>query len=105
MTKTEVLDVLKENRDARGEANWKEMGDRTGGLTSFGIGLTTLRAIAKQVGRDHDTRTRVSLLGPATSRKTKDPRVRPALKTPTAVQVMPLLELTSTFIVSRSPRF
>ena len=32
MTKTEVLDLLKENRDARGEANWKEMGDRTGGL-------------------------------------------------------------------------
>ena len=54
MTKTEVLDLLKENRDARGEANWKEMGDRTGGLTSFGIGLTKLRAIAKHVGRDHD---------------------------------------------------
>jgi 3-methyladenine DNA glycosylase AlkD len=54
MTKTEVLDLLEENRDARGEANWKEMGDRTGGLTSFGIGLTKLRAIAKQVGRDHD---------------------------------------------------
>jgi hypothetical protein len=30
------------------------MGDRTGGLASFGIGLTKLRAIAKQVGRDHD---------------------------------------------------
>ena len=54
MTKTEVLDLLKENRDARGEASWKEMGDRAGGLTSFGIGLTKLRAIAKQVGRDHD---------------------------------------------------
>ena len=54
MTKTEVLDLLKENRDARGEANWKEMGDRTGGLASFGIGLTRLRAIAKQVGRNHD---------------------------------------------------
>jgi 3-methyladenine DNA glycosylase AlkD len=54
MTKTEVLDLLEENRDARGEANWKEMGGRTGGLTSFGIGLTRLRAIAKQVGRDHD---------------------------------------------------
>jgi hypothetical protein len=54
MTKTDVLDLLKENRDARGEANWKEMGDRTGGLTSFGIGLTRLRTIAKQVGRDHD---------------------------------------------------
>src|SRR5688500_5889190 len=54
MTKTEVLDLLKENRDARGEANWKMMGARTSGLTSFGIGLTKLRAIAKQVGRDHD---------------------------------------------------
>jgi 3-methyladenine DNA glycosylase AlkD len=54
MTKTEVLDLLKQHRDARGEANWKAMGDRTGGLTSFGIGLTKLRAIAKQVGRDHD---------------------------------------------------
>ena len=54
MTKTEVLDLLKENRDVRGEANWKEMENRTGGLTSFGIGLTKLRAIAKQVGRDHD---------------------------------------------------
>ena len=43
-----------ENRDARGEANWKKMGARTGGLTSFGIGLTKLRAIAKQIGRDHD---------------------------------------------------
>jgi hypothetical protein len=54
MTKTQVLALLEENRDARGEAHWKEMGDRTGGLTSFGIGLTRLRAIAKQVGRDHD---------------------------------------------------
>jgi 3-methyladenine DNA glycosylase AlkD len=54
MTKTEVLDLLKANRDARGEANWKQMGDRTGGLASFGIGLTKLRAIAKQVGRDRD---------------------------------------------------
>jgi hypothetical protein len=54
MTKSDVLDLLKENRDARGEANWKAMGDRTGGLTSFGIGLTRLRTIAKQVGRDHD---------------------------------------------------
>jgi 3-methyladenine DNA glycosylase AlkD len=53
MTQAEVLDLLEKNRDARGEASWKAMGDRTGGLTSFGIGLTRLRAIAKQVGRDH----------------------------------------------------
>lgn len=54
MTKTDVLELLEENRDARGEANWKAMADRAGGLTSFGIGLTRLRAIAKQVGRDRD---------------------------------------------------
>jgi 3-methyladenine DNA glycosylase AlkD len=54
MTMSQVLGLLKENRDTRGEANWKAMGDRTGGLTSFGIGLTRLRAIAKQVGRDRD---------------------------------------------------
>ena len=54
MTKAEVLDLLEEHRDGRGEANWRKMGDRTGGLTSFGIGLTKLRAIAKQVGRDRD---------------------------------------------------
>ncbi|HEY5927720.1 MAG TPA: DNA alkylation repair protein [Kofleriaceae bacterium] len=54
MTKTEVIALLEQNRDARGEANWKKRGNGTGGLTSFGIGLTKLRAIAKQVGRDHD---------------------------------------------------
>ena len=54
MTKTEVLDVLEKNRDARGEAHWQKMGDRTGGLASFGIGVTKLRAIAKKIGRDHD---------------------------------------------------
>jgi hypothetical protein len=54
MTKTEVLKLLEENRNPRGEAHWKSMGDRTGGLTSYGIGVTRLRAIAKQIGRDHD---------------------------------------------------
>ena len=50
MTKTEVLDRLETNWDARGEANLKEMGDRTGGLTSVSSDLTTLRAIPTQVG-------------------------------------------------------
>ena len=52
MTKTEVLALLEANRDARGEAHWAKVGARTGGLASFGIGLTRLRAIAKQIGRD-----------------------------------------------------
>ena len=59
MTKTAVLGLLKDNRDARGEANWKKLGDRTGGLASFGMGLTRLRALAKQVGRDHDLALRL----------------------------------------------
>jgi 3-methyladenine DNA glycosylase AlkD len=54
MTKTEVLELLAANQDARGQAHWKKMGERTGGLSSFGIGVTRLRAIAKRIGRDRD---------------------------------------------------
>lgn len=59
MTKSDVLDLLEKNRDARGEAHWQKMGDRTGGLTSFGIGVTKLRAMAKKIGRDHDLAVRL----------------------------------------------
>ena len=50
MTKTQVLALLKENRDERGIAHWKR---KPRELKSFGIGLTQLRKLAKQVGRDH----------------------------------------------------
>ena len=53
MTKTQVLALLKENRNERGIANWKKLGTKTGKLKSFGIGLTQLRKLAKQIGRDH----------------------------------------------------
>ena len=53
MNKTQVLKLLKENRNERGIANWKKGGHGDGGLKSFGIGLTVLRKLAKQVGRDH----------------------------------------------------
>ena len=77
MTKTEVLDLLKENRDARGEANWQAVGDRTGGLTSFGIGLTKLRAIAKQVGRDQvENRFRPCRRSSSVSRGRRPPSCR-----------------------------
>jgi 3-methyladenine DNA glycosylase AlkD len=59
MTKAEVLDTLKKSRDPRGEANWKKLGEDAGGLTSYGIGLNKLRAIAKKVGRDHDLALRL----------------------------------------------
>ena len=50
MTKTQVLELLKENRNERGIAHWKKKPRK---LKSFGIGLTQLRKLAKQVGRDH----------------------------------------------------
>ena len=52
MTKSEVLELLKENKDERGIAHWKRMAEKSGGLKSFGIGLTKLRALAKKIGRD-----------------------------------------------------
>jgi 3-methyladenine DNA glycosylase AlkD len=50
MKKAEVMALLKENRNERGVANWKK---KPCSLKSFGIGLTQLRKLAKQVGRDH----------------------------------------------------
>jgi 3-methyladenine DNA glycosylase AlkD len=53
MTETEVMALLGANRDERGILNWERLGEETEGLESFGIGLTKLRKLAKQVGRDH----------------------------------------------------
>ena len=53
MKKTEVMALLKANRDERGIAHWNDGFARDSGLKSFGIGLTRLRKLAKQVGRDH----------------------------------------------------
>ncbi len=50
MTKTQLTALLKENQNERGLANWKK---EPGTLKSFGIGLTQLRKLAKQFGRDH----------------------------------------------------
>jgi len=52
MTPTEVHALLAENSDRRGQAHWaKRYADSP--LTSHGIGLTKLRKLAKQVGRNH----------------------------------------------------
>jgi 3-methyladenine DNA glycosylase AlkD len=51
-TLEEVLSRLEAERDERGMARWGDGGIRTGGLRSFGIGLTRLRAIGKSIGRD-----------------------------------------------------
>ena len=52
MKKSEVLDYLKANQDARGIAHWKEHEEKSGGLKSYGIGLTKLRKYSKTVGKD-----------------------------------------------------
>ena len=50
MTKTEVMTLLKENRNQRGIEHWKK---KPRELKSYGIGLTQLRRLAKEIGRDH----------------------------------------------------
>ena len=52
MKKKEVLELLKSNQDARGMKHWKEHAEKSGGLKSFGLGVTKLRKFAKEIGRD-----------------------------------------------------
>ncbi len=52
MTVSEVLAMLAAERDERGIRNWERLGPGTAGLTSYGIGLTRLRSLAKRIGRD-----------------------------------------------------
>jgi 3-methyladenine DNA glycosylase AlkD len=54
MNTTEVLALLEANKNDRGIENWKKLGASAGELKSFGIGLTQLRKLAKQIGRDRD---------------------------------------------------
>jgi hypothetical protein len=53
MTRTEVMSLLRANRNERGIKSWNGPGIETRGLKSFGIGLTQLRKLAKRIGRDH----------------------------------------------------
>ncbi len=53
MNKSDVLQLLKENQNERGIENWQEM-EADSLYKSFGIGLTVLRKLAKQVGKDHE---------------------------------------------------
>lgn len=48
MTIKDVLNLLEASRDERGIKHWQQLGKRTGGLESFGIGLTNLRKLAKK---------------------------------------------------------
>ena len=53
MNKPEVLCLLKENENEKGIKNWNEMEFDKCQYESFGIGLTVLRKLAKQIGKDH----------------------------------------------------
>lgn len=59
MDVSDVLDLLSANRNDRGVDNWKRLGMDASGLSSFGIGLTELRRLAKQVGRNRDLALRL----------------------------------------------
>ena len=52
MTVADVLALLDTERDERGIRHWEKLGARTGGMRTYGIGLTRLRAMAKKIGRD-----------------------------------------------------
>jgi len=54
MTQEEVLSLLETHQDPRGIAHWERLNPAGSRLRSFGIGLTRLRKLAKQIGRDHD---------------------------------------------------
>lgn len=53
MNESEVFNLLATNKHERGIANWHKLDD-TQGLESFGIGLTKLRKLAKQIGKSHE---------------------------------------------------
>ena len=53
MKKSEVKKLLEDNKDPRGMKNWDRLFGNKDGLKSYGIGLTVLRKLAKQVGKDH----------------------------------------------------
>lgn len=55
MTQKEVFNLLEENKNERGIANWKQIQEtERSKMDSYGIGLTQLKKIAKQIGRNHD---------------------------------------------------
>lgn len=51
MTKEEVLKLLEANKDERGIKHWNRL--QYGNLSSYGIGVTQLKKLATQIGRDH----------------------------------------------------
>jgi len=53
MNPTQVINLLKANQNKSNIEKWKQVNSGTARLKSFGIGLTVLRKLAKQIGRNH----------------------------------------------------
>lgn len=53
MNRAQVIDLLKANQNENNIKKWNQRGSSEVRLKSFGIGLTILRKLAKQIGRDH----------------------------------------------------
>jgi len=51
---SEVIKLLKTNQNEKNIERWNQRGYKPGRLKSYGIGLTVLRKLAKQIGRDRD---------------------------------------------------
>lgn len=54
MDVSELLSLLAAHRDDRGITNWNKMAGGPARLSTFGIGLSRLRQLAKQVGRNRE---------------------------------------------------
>ena len=53
MNLDQVHELLAQNQNPKGIENWNKLSN-TGGLTSYGIGLTVQRKLAKKIGRDRE---------------------------------------------------
>lgn len=53
MSKDQVFELLQQHQNPRGIENWQKMSN-TAGLSSYGMGLTVHRKLAKQIEKDHE---------------------------------------------------
>ena len=54
MNEADVVALLKANQNERGMQLWQKRQRAPSTLASYGVGLTTLRKLAKQIGKNHD---------------------------------------------------
>lgn len=54
MKTKDVINLLEANKNEKGIINWNKKYPKADLLSSYGIGLTQLRKLAKQIGKNHD---------------------------------------------------